>query len=29
MVSKKLWMFVCLVLFLAGCAGCAGSTTGS
>ena len=32
MVSKKLWMFVCLVLFLAGCAGGAGgagSTTGS
>jgi hypothetical protein len=27
MVSKKLWMFVCLVLFLAGCAGGAGSTT--
>ena len=29
MVSKKLWMFVCLVLFIAGCAGGAGSTTGS
>ncbi len=29
MVSKKLWMFVCLVLFLAGCAGGAGSSTGS
>jgi hypothetical protein len=28
MVSKKLWMFVCLVLFLAGCAGGAGSSTG-
>jgi hypothetical protein len=25
MVGKKLWMFVCLVLFLAGCAGGAGS----
>ena len=26
MVSKKLWMFVCLVLFIAGCAGGAGES---
>ena len=28
MVSKKLWMFVCLVLFIAGCAGGAGAPSG-
>jgi hypothetical protein len=29
MVSKKLWVFVCLVLFLAGCAGGAGTSKSS